>query len=159
MRVEEFVKQAPSHWYSGIAIVLISLFTDRLCSHTFLCFLNLFLFDLYKMNNVPSDVVDKPYRYSHQMQFSRIMKQLQLHHVHSAFNVSWDYLDYAHYYLNGVRIPCIDINNIEASSLKLLNLIHYDNEFFYVINIYFDLRYIRWDRFLIDCLEYINIIS
>ena len=57
------------------------------------------------------------------------MKQLNLYRVHSAFNVSWDCLEYAHYCLNGVRKPCVDINNVEASSRKLLHLIHYDNSF------------------------------
>ena len=65
------------------------------------------------------------------MQLSKCMKQLKLFRVHSAFNVSWDFLEYAQYCLNGVRKPCIDINNIDASSRKLLNLIHYDNSFLY----------------------------
>ena len=60
------------------------------------------------------------YRYSHQMQFSECMKQLKLFRVHSAFNVSWDFLEYAHYCLNDVRKPCIDISNIEVSSSKIL---------------------------------------
>ena len=79
------------------------------------------------MNTLPSDVVDKIYKYSHQMQFSECMKQLKLYRVHSAFNVSWDFLEYAQYCLNGVRKPCIDINNIDVSSRKLMNVIHYDN--------------------------------
>ena len=83
------------------------------------------------MNNLPSDVVDKIYKYSHQMLYSECMKQLQLYRVHSAFNVSWDFLEYAHYCLNDVRKPCIDINNIEVSSRKILTSINYDNSFLY----------------------------
>ena len=44
--VADLEKQAPTHWYSGIAIVLISLVTRVLCSHFFLtiCFVNLSLY-------------------------------------------------------------------------------------------------------------------
>ena len=100
------------------------------------------------MNNLPSDVVDKIYKYSHQMLFSKCMKQLKLYRVHSSLNVSWDFLESAHYVLNGVRIPCFDINNIEASSHNILNLIYY-----------FDLYYIRWDKSVTVYLEHINIID
>lgn len=79
------------------------------------------------MNNLPSDVVDKIYKYSHQMLFSNCMKQLKLYRVHSSLNVSWDFLDSAHYVLNVVRIPCFDIANIEASSYNILNLIYHVN--------------------------------
>ena len=65
------------------------------------------------------------------MLYSECMKQLQLYRVHSAFNVSWDFLEHAQYCLNGVKKPCIDINNIEVSSHKILNLIYYDNSFLY----------------------------
>ena len=61
------------------------------------------------MNNLPYDVVNNIYKYSHQMLYSECMEQLQLHRVHSAFNASWGFLEYAHYCLNGVRIPCIDM--------------------------------------------------
>ena len=83
------------------------------------------------MNTLPSDVVNKIYKYSHQMLYSECMKQLKLYRVHSAFNVSWDFLEYAKYCLNGVRTLCIDIINIEVSSQKILNMIHYDNSFLY----------------------------
>ena len=75
------------------------------------------------MNTLPSDVTDNIYKYSHHMLFSKCMKQLKLYRVHSSLNVSWDFLESAHYVLNGVRIPCFDINNIEASSQNILNLI------------------------------------
>ena len=80
------------------------------------------------MNTLPSDVVNKIYKYSHQMLYSECMKQLQLYRVHSAFNVSWDFLEYAQYCLNGVRKPCIDINKIEVSSLNILTSIYYDKK-------------------------------
>ena len=79
------------------------------------------------MNTLPSDVVDKVYTYSHQVLLSKCMKQLKLYRAHSSLNVSCDLFDSAHYVLNGVRIPCFDINNIEASSHNILNLIHYGN--------------------------------
>ena len=52
---------------------------------------------------------------------------MKLYRVHSAFNVSWDFLEYAHYCLNDVRKPCIDINNIEVSSRTIWTSIDYDN--------------------------------
>ena len=75
------------------------------------------------MNTLPSGVVDKIHKYSHQMLFSKCMKQLKLYRVHGSLNVSWDFLESAHYVLNGVRIPCFDINNIKALSQNILNLI------------------------------------
>ena len=65
------------------------------------------------------------------MQHRDVMKQLQLYRVHSASNSSWDFLEYAQYCFNGARKPCIDINNIDASSRKLLNVMHYANMFLY----------------------------
>ena len=83
------------------------------------------------MNTLPSDVVNNIYNYSHQVLYSECVKQLQLYRVHSDFNVSWDFIEHAKYCLNGVKKPCIDINNTDASSRKLLNMIHYDNSFLY----------------------------
>ena len=80
------------------------------------------------MNTLPSDVVNKIYRYSHQMLYSECMKQLQLYRVHSAFTVSWDFLEYSHYFSNDVRTPCIDMNNIEVSSRTILTSIDYDSK-------------------------------
>ena len=79
------------------------------------------------MEQLPQEVTDKIYKYSHQMLFSKCMKQLNLYRVHSSLNVSWEFLESAQYVLNGVRIPCFDINNIEASSHNILNLIYYGN--------------------------------
>ena len=79
------------------------------------------------MNTLPSDVVNRIYRHSHQMLYSECMKQLKLYRVHGSLNVSWDCLESARHVLNGVRIPCFDINNIEASSHNILNLIYYGN--------------------------------
>ena len=79
------------------------------------------------MEQLPQEVTDKLYKCSHQMLYSECMKQLKLYRVHSSLNVSWDFLESAHYGLNGVRIPCFDINNIEASSHNILNLIYYGN--------------------------------
>ena len=86
MRVEGFVKQR----LALVQIVLISLFTFFFYSHTF-------FLKLYKMNTLPSDVVDDIYRYSHQMIFSKCMKQLKLYRVHGSLNVSWDFIESAHY--------------------------------------------------------------
>ena len=81
------------------------------------------------MNTSPYGVVYTICRYSHNMQFSEVMKQLQLYRVHNAFNASWDFLEHAKYCLNGVKKPCIDINNINTPSRNILNSIHYDNKF------------------------------
>ena len=83
------------------------------------------------MEQLPQEVVNKIYKYTHQMVYSEVMKQLKLYRVHSSFNVSWDFLESAHYVLNGVRLPCFDINNIEGSSQRILTSIHYDNMFLY----------------------------
>jgi len=94
--------------------------------------INLFLFDLYNMDTLPSAVVNIIFKYSHQMLFSDCIEQLKLYRVYSVLNVSallGSFLKYAQYSLNGVMMPCIDINNINVSSRSILNSIHSDNKF------------------------------
>ena len=75
------------------------------------------------MEQLPQEVTDKINKYSHQMLYSECMKQFKLYRVHNAFNVSWDFLEHAKYCLNGVKKPCIDINNINTPSRNILNSI------------------------------------
>ena len=81
------------------------------------------------MEQLPQDVTDTIYKYSHQMLYSECMKQLQLYRLHSACNESYDFFEYAQYSSNGVRKPCIDVNNINTPSRNISNSIHYDNKF------------------------------
>lgn len=81
------------------------------------------------MDTLPSAVVNIIFKYSHQMLFSDCIEQLKLYRVYSVFNVSLCFLKYAQYSLNGVMMPCIDINNINVSSRSILNSIHSDNKF------------------------------
>ena len=81
------------------------------------------------MDTLPSAVVNIIFKYSHQMLFSDCIEQLKLYRVYSVFNVSLCFLKCAQYSLNGVMMPCIDINNINVSSRSILNSIHSDNKF------------------------------
>ena len=51
------------------------------------------------------------------MIYSKVMKQLKTYRLNTVFIVSIDFLDYGYYEFGGVRRPCIDINNINATHL------------------------------------------
>lgn len=80
------------------------------------------------MDRLLVDVVDQIYRNAHEMNYCEVMQQLKLYRVHTVFNVSLDFVEYAQFCINGSRKQCIDINNINASPNQILNLIHHDND-------------------------------
>jgi len=76
------------------------------------------------MNNLPYDILNKIYKYKHQIEFKEVMTELIQHRIHCRFNVTIGMLTYM-FYLNdeGVRIPSIDVSSIEVFSLEMLNRI------------------------------------
>ena len=60
------------------------------------------------------------------MLYSNFMKQLTTYKVNIAFLVSLEFLEYGYFEFGGVRTPCININNIDATSCEMLCLINND---------------------------------
>ena len=70
---------------------------------------------------LPNDIINIIYKFEHEMLFSDVTKQLKSYRLKTAFNVPISFLESA--YFGIVRIKCIDINNINASSRQILCLI------------------------------------
>jgi len=83
-------------------------------------------FNLYRMKLLPEGLVDIIYKHKHEMLWSKVMKQLKTYRVNIVFLVSLEFLEYGYFAFGGVRTPCIDINNIDATSYELLCLINND---------------------------------
>ena len=60
------------------------------------------------------------------MLYTSVMNQLRLYRLNTVFVVSLDSLKRGYYSFWGVRIPCININNIDALSGDIISLINYD---------------------------------
>ena len=60
------------------------------------------------------------------MIYSQVMKQLKAYRLNTVFIVSIKFLENGYYDFGGVRTPCIDINNINATSYEILCLMNTD---------------------------------
>ena len=76
------------------------------------------------MNLIPGDVLDKIFKYKHELEFKDVLKELIQHKINCRFNVTIHMLTYIHY-LNdgGIRIPTISVNDIDVFSFEILNRI------------------------------------
>ena len=73
-------------------------------------------FVLYKMELLPESLINKIYKYKHEMLCSKVMKQLNTYRINTIFVVSLKFLEYGYYEFGGARTPCINTNNIDATS-------------------------------------------
>ena len=78
------------------------------------------------MDKLPSDLITKIYKYKHEMLYSKVMKQLKTYRLNIVFIVSLEFLEYGYYEFGGVGTPCINTNNIDATSYEILCLINSD---------------------------------
>ena len=67
------------------------------------------------MERLPKLVVNKIYKYRHEMLYSKVMRQLKTYILNTVFIVLLEFLDYGYYEFGGVRTPSIDINSINAT--------------------------------------------
>ena len=79
------------------------------------------------MDLLPLKVIQRIYKYKHEIQYTSVMDQLKLYRLNTVFVVSLDFLKRGYYSFGGVRTPCIYINNIDALSCDKISLINYDN--------------------------------
>ena len=78
------------------------------------------------MELLPGNLINKSYKYKHEMLYSKVMKQLKTYTLNTAFIVSLKFLEEGHYEFGGVRTPSTNINDIDATSRDILCLINND---------------------------------
>ena len=90
-----------------------------------------YIFDLYKIELLPENLINKKYNYKHEMLYSKVMKQLKTYGLNTVFIVSLECLEYGCYEFGGfgefggIITPCISINNITSTSYEILCLINH----------------------------------
>ena len=78
------------------------------------------------MDKLPEIIVDKIYRFNHEILFSSVIKQLKTYRLNTHFIVSLEFLEHGYFEFGGIRTPCININNINSTSYEILCLINND---------------------------------
>jgi uncharacterized radical SAM superfamily Fe-S cluster-containing enzyme len=76
------------------------------------------------MNSLPDDVLDKIFKYKHEIEYAKVMEDLIQHKINCRYNVTIGMLTYM-FYLNeeGVQIPSIELSDIEIFSFEILSRI------------------------------------
>ena len=76
------------------------------------------------MNRLPDDVLDKIFKYKHEIEYAKVMEDLIQHKINCRYNVTIGMLTYM-FYLNeeGVRIPSIEVSDIEVFAFEILSRI------------------------------------
>ena len=77
------------------------------------------------MNSLPQDILDTIYKYKHQLEYAKVMDELIQHKINCRFNVTIGMLTYMFYVTEeGVRIPSIDVADIEVYAFEILSRIN-----------------------------------
>ena len=76
------------------------------------------------MNRLPEDVLDKIFKYKHQIEMSDVLKELIQHKINCRYNISIGMPTYM-FYVNEerIRIPSIELSDIEVFSFEILSRI------------------------------------
>ena len=74
------------------------------------------------MNRLPDDVLDKIFKYKHEIEYAKVMEDPIQHKINCRYNVTIGMLTYM-FYLNeeGVRIPSIEVSDIEIFASEILS--------------------------------------
>ena len=76
------------------------------------------------MDYMPEEVIDKIYRYKHQLEYKSVMNELILHRLNTAFNMTLDMVEMMLYYdHNGCARKVINIDNIDCFAHEILAVI------------------------------------
>ena len=79
------------------------------------------------MDSLPLNLVTYIYKLNHEMRYHAVMVQLRTYRLHTRYLVSVDFLKYGYYSFGEYRVASIDINNIDALSGDIVNLIKSDS--------------------------------
>ena len=76
------------------------------------------------MNSLPDDVLGKIFKYKHEIEYAKVMEDLIQHKINCRYNITIGMLT-SMFYLSeeGVRIPSIELSDIEVFSLEILSRI------------------------------------
>ena len=76
------------------------------------------------MDYLPEEVIDKIYRYKHQLEYKLVMNELILHRLNTAFNMTLDMVEMMLYYdHNGCARKVVNIDNIDCFAHEILAVI------------------------------------
>ena len=70
------------------------------------------------MELLPGSLINKIYKYTHEMLLSKVMNQLTTYKLNTVFIVSLEFLEYGCYEFGefgGTGTPCINLNSINAT--------------------------------------------
>ena len=76
------------------------------------------------MNKLSEDVLEKIYKYKHEIEFKDVLNELVQHKLNCRFNVTISMLTYM-FYLNkeGYRVPSINVSDLDVFSYEILDRI------------------------------------
>ena len=76
------------------------------------------------MDYMPDEVIDKIYRYKHQLEYKSVMNELLLHRLNTAFNMTLDMVEMMLYYdHHGCARKVVNIDNIDCFAHEILAVI------------------------------------
>ena len=78
------------------------------------------------MDKLPIDLIYKIYEYNHQIKYHKVMNELLFFRINTCLCVTLKMAQSMYYCKDCILHPCVNINNINPSSSKLLNLINYN---------------------------------
>ena len=88
------------------------------------------------MDILPEPILEKIFRYEHQLRYADVMRELVFHVINCVFKVQLSQaynMKYRH--PDGTLRPCIDIHSIYVSSSGLLHRIRNSRDSFYLNNL------------------------
>ena len=76
------------------------------------------------MKRLPEDVLDKIFKYTHEIEMSSVLNELIQHKINCRYNVTIGMLTYMFYLdAEGMRIPSIEVSDVEVFAFEILNRI------------------------------------
>ena len=77
------------------------------------------------MNSLPDDILNKIFKYKHQLEFKDILNELTQIRINCRYMFSLSFVKSATYLSHHNKVkPCIDINNIDVEYYEILDLIN-----------------------------------
>ena len=77
------------------------------------------------MNSLPDDILNKIFKYKHQLEFKDILNELTQIRINCRYMFSLSFVKSATYLSHHNKVkPCIDINNIDVKAYEILDLIN-----------------------------------
>ena len=76
------------------------------------------------MDNLPNDILNKIFKYKHQLEMNDVMSELTQLRICCRYLFSLSFVKSATYLTyDNIRKPCIDLNNLHVESHELLEVL------------------------------------